>query len=173
MIIFFYLLILLISIGFSIFISNQYFLYQQKPTPEKIASILQKFSTQFRFRNHLSEAELESILAKVLQRYFKNVKTQVSMQGRERIDIDIDNQVGIEVKLAKLLKKTNERNRLLGQMDLYRSRKYINKTLLAVIAGSPSQFLENHILELEKLLNQKNVRLIKLKLTQNQDECNS
>ncbi len=160
----FYFILLISSAIFAFILFQKYSFHQQKPTAEKVKQIITNFNKRFMIKNNLSEAEVEHFLAKSLERYFKNVKTQASMQGRERIDIDINQELGIEVKLSKLLKKTNERNRLLGQMDLYRSRKYINKPLMTIIAGLPADLTAPHILEVEKLLKNKEVEVILLPL---------
>ncbi|TAE50141.1 MAG: hypothetical protein EAZ44_07740 [Cytophagia bacterium] len=160
----FYLLVLFCAFVVAFFVIQQYKTYQPQPTAEKVRQIVVNFNQRFMIKDNLSESEVEHFLAKALERYFKNVKTQASTQGRERIDIDINHQLGIEVKLSKLLKKTNERNRLLGQMDLYRSRKYTNKPLMTIIAGNQKDLSMPHILEVEKLLKQKNVEVILLPL---------
>lgn len=160
----FYLIVLFCAFVVAFFVIQQYKTYQLQPTAEKVRQIVVNFNQRFMIKDNLSESEVEHFLAKALERYFKNVKTQASTQGRERIDIDINHQLGIEVKLSKLLKKTNERNRLLGQMDLYRSRKYTNKPLMTIIAGNQKDLSMPHILEVEKLLKQKNVEVILLPL---------
>ncbi|TAE69173.1 MAG: hypothetical protein EAZ85_13335 [Bacteroidetes bacterium] len=159
-----YFIILILSAFFTFLLIQKYNSTHKKPTPDKVKQIIFNFNERFMIKSNLSEAEVEHFLAKALERYFKNVKTQASMNGRERIDIDINQELGIEVKLSKLLKKTNERNRLLGQMDLYRSRKYIEKPLITVIAGLPSDLVSAHILEVEKLLKNKNIEVILLPL---------
>lgn len=115
------------------------------------------------------ESVIETYLAKRLSKYFKQIETQKSIGGRkgarEKIDIDINQgKVGIELKLAKSLKNSNERNRLLGQLDLYLTRKYSEKNLLLVIVGEVSE--ENTVLmeELKTIIKQKRITFFYLKV---------
>lgn len=125
--------------GLAYYLYNQTEKNEQIPDLAKVRKAVERFGKRFRLPAEASEEELEKQLAKYLQIHFRQVRRQFPVgdhSQRERIDIDIaDGTFGIEIKLAYLLKKTNERNRLLGQIDTYQTRRYGKHRLLVVIAG--------------------------------------
>ncbi len=125
--------------GLAYYLHNQTEKHEQIPSLEKVVKVVERFGKRNNLPAEWSEDDLEKFLLKHLQIHFRQVRRQfpVGEAGqRERIDIDIGNGgFGIEIKLTHLLKKTNERNRLLGQIDTYQSRRYTKNRLLVVIAG--------------------------------------
>ena len=85
---------------------------------------------------YTSEKNIEKIIAEKLDDYWR-VHRQYNMEGflGLKIDIDINETVGIELKLAKELNATNI-ERLLGQTMYYQRRKY-GDNLIVVVVGTP------------------------------------
>lgn len=159
-------LIVFVATAFATFyLKNLYEKIKRLPTPANVMRELRKIEPQLLITQNSNESEIESQVAAKLVKYFPLVSTQYQIGGsknaRERVDIDVGNgQVGIEIKLARLLRKSNERNRLLGQIDLYRERKYKNNNLLVLIVGEKNYEKEDNIIELKKILDDKGVSLV-------------
>jgi hypothetical protein len=101
--------------------------------------------------------------------YFKEVSRQYTLSisngrgAKERVDIDVGNgRFGIEIKLARLLKKSNERNRLLGQIDLYQTRRYAPENLLVLIVGESSTAEADYMIELRRIIENKGANFMYL-----------
>jgi|GEM_PF-3368834 len=133
------LLILFGAAGMAYFFHNQHDKYAQIPDLAKVSKTVKRFGQRVPLLPTWSEEELEKQLAKYLQIHFRQVRRQFpigDLSQRERIDLDIANGAfGIELKLTHLLHKTNERNRLFGQIDTYQARRYGKQRLLVVIVG--------------------------------------
>jgi hypothetical protein len=116
------------------YLVNQTDKMQQIPDLAKVRRAIERFGEKFRIKPEWSEEDIEKQLAKYLQIHFRQVRRQFPVgefSQRERIDIDIaDGTFGIEIKLTTLLSKTNERNRLFGQIDTYQTRRYGRHRLL-------------------------------------------
>jgi hypothetical protein len=153
------------------YLKRYYEKIKRLPTPTNVMRELRKIEPFLQITQNSNESEVETQLATKLIKFFPTVSTQYQIGGsknaRERVDIDVGNgQVGIEIKLARLLKKSNERNRLLGQIDLYRERKYKNKNLLVLIVGEKKEEKEENIIELKKILADKGVSWLYLYIHQ-------
>lgn len=86
------------------------FIKNFKPTPDK------SIKTGF------SEKSIEEQLFKSLKTSFVEVARQYKIKSLEKVTIDIDvadGKAGIEIKMARELKKTNEYNRAIGQLHTY------------------------------------------------------
>jgi len=146
--------------------------YDKKRNQANITNVLRILRRIWIIKNKLpnyQENIVEAYLVRRLSKYFGNIETQKNIGGRkgarEKIDIDIENgKVGIELKLAKSLKNSNERNRLLGQLDLYLTRKYTVKNLLLVIVGEEAEEKSLVIKELIEIIRQKNITFFYLKV---------
>ncbi len=139
-----------------------YSMRQYQPTVANVIKYLRRIPAQRYITDDWSESEVEQFFAKQLKKKFAKVATQSLIGGtqyaRERIDIDLNNgRLGIEIKLAGMLRKSNERNRLLGQIDLYLARKYSPNALLVLIVGSKKSLAHDHIKEIQQIIEYKKV----------------
>ncbi|NJL11904.1 MAG: hypothetical protein HC913_02100 [Microscillaceae bacterium] len=108
------------------------------------------------------ESAVEEWLSRLLQKRFVQVQTQYPVAGpqsrRERVDIDLgEGQLGIEIKMAEMLRKGNERNRFLGQIELYRQRRYGEGQLLVILFGPAALAQEPSVQEVLQILANKKV----------------
>jgi len=105
-------------------------------------------------RNIYDEKEAENAVLKYLraQEGYSKVHQQFSVGGNLalKIDIDIDERIGIEIKLAEQLTATNAQ-RLLGQVLYYSKRKY-QKNLIVLIVGNKKMENDPIIKELQSLI---------------------
>jgi hypothetical protein len=130
------------------------------PTIVRVYAHLQRLQLPAQWLAQAKEADLEPILHKYVDRLYPGqVQRQVPVvneqQGtrRERIDLDIANgKIGIEIKLAKSLRATNERNRLIGQIQLYTLRRYQQQNLIVLIVGEAHEAQLPAIQELKALI---------------------
>lgn len=160
---FFTYLTLFLAVAAAVYYAlDSYSRYQRIPTTINVIKYLQNKQHQLRLSPESSESEAESRIARILQYKFKGVQTQTLIGGkryaRERIDIDLEEgKLGIEIKLAEMLRKSNERNRLLGQIDLYLERKYSPKQLLILIIGNQEYEQSTNIQEIKRMIENKKV----------------
>jgi hypothetical protein len=154
------------SLGYYLY--NQMDKQHEKPDIQKIRKAILRFGQKFRLQADGSEEDVEKQLAKYLQIHFRQVRRQFPVgefSQRERIDIDIaDGTFGIEIKLASLLKKTNERNRVFGQIDTYQSRRYGKHRLLVVIVGEAGWDKSPIGIEMKQILQSKGAGLVFLQV---------
>ena len=156
-----------------IFLKKEQDKVRKIPDLKSVKNAISRFETRFNLSITLSEDEIENSLAKFLRIHFAGVRRQfpiASEAHRDRIDIDLGNgQFGIEIKLASLLKKSNERNRLLGQIDTYQTRKYGKYNLLVLIAGEKNWIKSNNAQEIKKMIENKNIGFYYLNLKNKED----
>lgn len=135
---------------------------KRSPTLPNVSRLLNQLQHTIKWNDQMTESDIEQLIAIALKKYFPAVQRQFLISReknkRERIDIDLGNgQFGIEVKLAKWLSKTNERNRLLGQIDLYQTRQYHQQNLVVIIAGNPQKQEDFALQEIKAILEKKGV----------------
>jgi hypothetical protein len=109
-------------------------------------------------RNYPTEKECEQTILKHLRTKsgYSNVHQQYSVGGNLalKIDLDIDERIGVEIKLAEqLIENASNAQRLLGQVLYYSKRKYQSNVIVLVIGQSK---LKNDplIKELSSLIEQ-------------------
>jgi hypothetical protein len=95
-------------------------------------------------RNFPSEKECEQTILKHLRAKsgYNNVHQQYSVGGNLalKIDLDIDERIGVEIKLAdQLIDNASNAQRLLGQVLYYSKRKYQYNVIVLVIGASKLQ----------------------------------
>lgn len=95
-------------------------------------------------RNYPTEKDCEQTILKHLRAKsgYNNVHQQFSVGGNLalKIDLDIDERIGVEIKLAEqLIENASNAQRLLGQVLYYSKRKYQNNVIVLVIGASKSQ----------------------------------
>lgn len=164
---FVYFFTFLISAGTAFYLKSLHEKRKRIPTLKNVVRAIEFIVEKEPIQADYLEADVENFLAKNLQYFFDQVHTQVSVASsqrkRERVDIDIgQGTLGIEIKLAKLLTRANERNRLLGQLDLYQERKYNKNNLLLLLVGIEKYKQNEAIQELEKILQRKGIPLLYL-----------
>lgn len=111
---------------------------------------------------YTTEKNIEKIISDKIDDYF-DVHRQYNIGGflGLKIDIDVNESVGIELKLAKELTTTNI-ERLLGQVLYYSRRKYKSK-LIVVIVGSAKEANSRIIEELQDIIEEQDVNFYFLK----------
>jgi hypothetical protein len=95
-------------------------------------------------RNYPTEKDCEQTILKHLRAKsgYNNVHQQYSVGGNLalKIDLDIDERIGVEIKLAEqLIENASNAQRLLGQVLYYSKRKYQHNVIVLVIGVSKSQ----------------------------------
>lgn len=99
----------------------------------------------------INEKRVENVISKHLDSHF-SVHRQYNIGGYLglKIDIDLNETVGIEIKLAKNL-NTVSIERLLGQVIYYSKRKY-NENMIVLIVGNLSDSNTRVMEELENII---------------------
>lgn len=159
----------ILSAGTTLYLKIVFKKKRKSPRLGNVLRALRKITPWQPYTDPLTERIVEEYLMFRLGKYFKDIQRQSVVKGiphnRDRVDLDIGNGAfGIEIKMAKLLKKSNERNRLLGQLDLYKERKYSHNNLLLVVVGQKEGEEEHHIAEIKKILENKKIPLFYLAL---------
>ena len=108
---------------------------------------------QIKASQYTTEKSIESIVAQHIDSNY-DVHRQYNIGGflGLKIDIDVNQAVGIEIKLAKeLVGSATVIERLLGQTIYYKHRKY-GKRLIILVVGTKKE--KSRVLEeLEELIN--------------------
>jgi hypothetical protein len=146
-------LLLSISAVITFYFLNKYEQSKKLPSPKNVLQLMQKLQPSEKKFGKASEKQIEQWLAKKMSHYFDDVETQISMGGREKIDLDIGNgKVGIELKLARKLKSRNEVNRLIGQTTMYKNRKYSQNNLIILLVGNTQTYQQPYVQELKQVI---------------------
>lgn len=118
-------------------------------TAEKVLPVLQEF--KLNQSQYTTEKNVENNIANFLGNFF-NVHRQYNIGGylALKIDIDLEETVGIEIKMAKELTATTM-ERLLGQVVYYSRRKY-KQNLIVVIVGTAKEADSRPVEELEDII---------------------
>lgn len=93
------------------------------------------------------EKSIQRQLNDYLNIHFKHVQPQYSLEGNTSASIDFNigrGKIGLELKLAKSIFRTNEFNRLKGQILHYTKAKFNQNNLLILVAGE-KKFLDNRV----------------------------
>jgi hypothetical protein len=81
-----------------------------------------------------------------------------------KVDIDIEETFGIEIKLAKDLKNASQIHRLIGQAIYYQRRKY-KDFLIVLIIGNANELDSPLMTELTDFFEEIDVQSVLLKTT--------
>ncbi|XOV91643.1 MAG: hypothetical protein ACFHWX_15695 [Bacteroidota bacterium] len=113
-----------------------------------------------------TEKEIENIIASKLRKEFERVHQQFNVEGYIglKVDIDVNEEVGIELKLAKDLQRAHQIHRLFGQAVYYDKRKY-DGNLLVLIVGSNSELKSPVINEVGEFLEELGISVVCLKIS--------
>lgn len=145
--------LLSVSAAITFYFLNRYDQSKRMPTARNVLQLMQKFHLSEKRYGKASEKQVEQWLATKLKYYYSEVETQLSLGGREKIDLDIGGgKVGIELKLAKKLQSRNEVNRLIGQTTVYKSKKYDQNNLIILLVGNAKAYNHPHIQELKQVI---------------------
>ena len=112
----------------------------RKVTVRRVLKALAEFEPRRRPRPQrgYSEKSVQEQLLAYLSDRFETVVPEYGVGGHRatRIDFDIGGgRVGIEVKLARSLKKSTEFHRLSGQLENYREHRYGDDNLVVAVFG--------------------------------------
>jgi hypothetical protein len=118
-------------------------------TAEQVLTILEEL--KINQSQYTTEKNVENIIATFLSNFF-DVHRQYNIGGflGLKIDIDLNETVGIEIKLAKELTAT-VMERLLGQVAYYSRRKY-KKKMIVVVVGTAKEQDNRAVEELEDII---------------------
>jgi hypothetical protein len=115
---------------------------------ETILDVLKDFNIKSIELSKISELDLNKLLENHFKKYFENVK-KGGASDKGIIDLIIGNFVyGIELKLARELKKTAQLDRALGQIDRYLEKFGVN--FMVIIAGNADDKKEKSMQDLIK-----------------------
>jgi len=113
-----------------------------------------------------SERTVENLVVEHLKKGFKRVHSQYSVGGNLglKVDVDINESVGIEIKLAKQIESsTANMMRLFGQAVYYSRRKYGKENMLVLIVGNEKYKNSERFKELFKYLEAEEISYYYLK----------
>ena len=115
---------------------------------ERILDVLKDFTINSKDLSKISELDLNKLLENHFKKYFENIK-KGGTSDKGLIDLIVgDLKYGIELKLARELKKTTQADRALGQIDRYMEKFGAN--FMVVIAGNDDDKKEKSVQDLIK-----------------------
>jgi hypothetical protein len=120
----------------------------------RILEVLKEFNIKSKDLTEISELDLNKLLETHFKKYFENLK-RGGASNKGLIDLIIGNSVyGIELKLARELKKTTQADRALGQIHRYTDQ--FGTKFMVIIAGNEEDMREKCVQELiEKIKKRK------------------
>jgi len=121
---------------------------------DKILFVINKFSISKNELEKLKELDLNKMLELHFKQYFATVK-KGGTSNKGLIDLILgDNVFGIELKLARELKKSDQADRAKGQIDRYKEE--FKSNFMMVIAGSPEEKKEKNVQDLIRKIKETN-----------------
>lgn len=122
---------------------------------DKVFEVIHKFNVANNDLAKMKELELNKLLEVHFKNFFSTVK-KGGTSNKGLVDIVLgDNKFGIELKLARELKKSDQADRAYGQADRYKEEFKSNFMLL--IAGSLDEKGEKSVGDLLKKLQKQNI----------------
>lgn len=106
----------------------------------------------------MSEKTFEKELYSFLESKFQTVDAQVSIGGVKALKIDLDlghGQVGVELKLGDKLIKSIEKQRFIGQMHDYTTKRYKPENFILVVVGDKRLRIDTTLKEVIALVESK------------------
>ena len=113
-----------------------------------------------------SERTVEGLVVDHLKKKYKRVHSQYSVGGNLglKVDVDVNESVGIEIKLAKQIESsTANMMRLFGQAVYYSRRKYGKENMFVLIVGNEKYMNSERFKELFKYLEKEDISYYYLK----------
>jgi hypothetical protein len=115
---------------------------------ERILDVLKDFNIEAKDLSKISELDLNKLLETHFKKYFENVK-KGGTSDKGLIDLILGDLIyGIELKLARELKKTTQADRALGQIDRYMEK--FNSKFMVIIAGDEDDKKQKSVQDLIK-----------------------
>jgi len=115
---------------------------------DKILDVLKDFNIESKDLSNISELDLNKLLETHFKKYFENIK-KGGTSDKGLIDLIVGDMIyGIELKLARELKKTTQADRAIGQIDRYMEK--FGEKFMVVIAGNEDDKKEKCVQELIK-----------------------
>lgn len=102
-----------------------------------------------------TERALQKLIYNALSSKFHTVNTEVSIGDLKTTKIDIEvgkDMIGIELKMAKGLLKTSEKNRTIGQVTHEYLKKYAKNNLILLVGGPESLRMSREIKEMSAIV---------------------
>lgn len=131
--------------------------FDKATTVQRVLNELESFSSSP--DAHKKEGVLEKELFNFLRDRFHTLQRQVYIGGGGKalkIDLDIaDGQIGLELKLAESLLDSTEKQRLIGQIHDYTTKRYKPENFILVVAGDDRFRSDPTIRELRDLARAK------------------
>ncbi|MFH2140877.1 MAG: hypothetical protein ABIJ97_00540, partial [Bacteroidota bacterium] len=119
-----------------------------------ILKVLHDYKYPVKNADKISELELNKQLENHLKKYFVNVKKSgTSNKGLIDLIIGSDLNFGIELKLSKELKKSNQSDRAVGQVERY--MEIFKNNFIVIIAGKKEDKQEKYVQDLIKNVKSK------------------
>lgn len=110
---------------------------------DRIFQVINLFDISQKILNSIKELELNKLLENHFKQYFATVKKGGS-SNKGLIDLILgDNTFGIELKLARELRKTDQADRAKGQVDRYKEE--FRNNFMILIAGAPEEKREKSV----------------------------
>jgi len=101
-----------------------------------------------------SESALQKLILNHLTQIFHSVKKEVSIGGKStKIDIEVGNRIGVELKMAKSLSKSAEFQRCIGQVTHDYLKKYSKEYLILIVAGNKKMRTSNEVKDIRKVIH--------------------
>lgn len=123
-------------------------------TKDKVMDVFHKYSCTNKELTSMKEIDLNKKLEEHFKKYFAVVK-KGGTSNKGLIDIILgDNTFGIELKLARELKKTDKADRARGQVDRYKEE--FKNNFMFVVAGTEDEKKEKSIQDLIKKFKETN-----------------
>ena len=123
---------------------------------QKVLAELKNFSSKK--MKLTTEKAFEKALYTYLDSKFNSVDTQVSIGGVKALKIDLDlgnGQVGLELKLAEKVITSSEKQRLIGQMHDYTTKRYKPENFILAVVGNKKLRTDTIMKEVKQLVETK------------------
>ena len=141
-------------------------IFKGRVDPESVVRSLSRLKiTPYQIK---SERTVEGLVVEHLKKKYKRVHSQYSVGGNLglKVDVDVNESLGIEIKLAKQIESsTANMMRLFGQAVYYSRRKYGKENMLVLIVGNERYKNSERFKELFKYLEKEYITYYYLKTT--------
>lgn len=114
-----------------------------------------------KLKNSYTEKTIETQLIKYMKKRFVEVTPQYTLGGRipTVIDMDVANGVaGIELKDAKSVVKSNEFNRMKGQIQYYKETRYKDDNIFLLVVGEHEDRENSRLIEVKDFCLKNQIR---------------
>ena len=135
----------------------------QYATLEDVIEHLMGFvpKADIKLKNGYTEKTIETQLIKYMKKRFVEVTPQYTLGGRIStvIDMDVANGIaGIELKDAKSVVKSNEFNRMKGQIQYYKETRYKDDNIFLLVVGEHEDRENSRLIEVHDFCLKNDIR---------------